>query len=101
MRKETSLNGGKTRPLTEHGYAALAELAREPQMRQSFNAGIADRLTRQPLPLAEEFDGPNPFKTTKKAHPTISYLRLTPEGQRTHAEHVAAQARTGVKGSVR
>jgi hypothetical protein len=99
--KETSLNGGKTRPLTEHGYAALAALAIESRLRQSFNAGIADRLTRGPLPLAEEFEGPNPFKTTQKQRPTVSYLRLTPEGQRTHAERVAEQARTNAKAGAR
>ena len=65
-RRNESLNGGKTRPLTSHGYAALAVLAVEPKVRSEFNAGVADRLTR-------------------------GDLRLTPEGLRVHQEHKAAQ----------
>jgi hypothetical protein len=84
--RSNSLNGGKTRPLTHHAYAALAELAVEAKPRQCFNAGVVDRITREPNPLAEVFDGPNPFKTSQKKYPTIQYLRLTPEGMRVHKE---------------
>ena len=90
-RGNESLNGGKTRPLTDHGYAALAVLAVEPKVRSEFNAGVADRLTRGPVPLAEEFEGPNPFKSSQKQRPKVGYLRLTPEGLRVHQEHKAAQ----------
>lgn len=57
-----SLNGGKTKPLTPTGLAALRQLASGPCARAEFNPGVADRLTREPAPLAEPCEVRSPYK---------------------------------------
>lgn len=80
MSHDRSLNGGKTRPLTDAGWRALAGLADGPAPASTFNAGIKDRLTRTPEPLAVLVQLPSPFKGDRgdpRAH-----LRITDAGRR-------------------
>lgn len=80
MQRTTSLNGGATKPLKAASIQALEALELEPRPASQFNAGVRDRLTRRPDPLAEITEGPNPFKSTQKERPTADYLRLTAHG---------------------
>lgn len=79
-RVTTSLNGGTTKPLTAHGWAALERLARGPVPCIEFNAGIVDRLTRPPDPLAKVVDLPSPYKAHKGGD--CPHLMLTEVGER-------------------
>lgn len=75
-----SNNGGQTRPLTEHGWRALRALATGPQPRAVFNAGIVDRLTREPEPLARACAVPSPYKKDRGG--TTRGLEITEAGRR-------------------
>jgi hypothetical protein len=72
-----SLNGGKTRPLSEKAKAVLYVLARGPIPRQEINPGISDRLERKNL--VEIVDLPSPYKSHKGAN--IRHTRLTSAGR--------------------
>lgn len=73
-----SLNGGKTRPLTEASRAVLLQLVKAPIPRASVNPGVVDRLTREP-PLAEVVNLPSPFKTHRGA--LVPHLQITEAGR--------------------
>lgn len=65
MTRSESLNGGKTRPLTAHALSVLRKMQAAPIVRAGMNPGVADRLTREPKPLAVECLHPSPFKKDK------------------------------------
>jgi hypothetical protein len=46
LEKLTSLNGGSTRPLTDHAKGVLRDLLRRPKPTHEINAGVIDRLNR-------------------------------------------------------
>ena len=71
------LNGTKTHPLTEHGYAALAQLNVSSSPAQYFNPGVVNRLLREDL--AELVRGPSPFKRNRGE--LIDYLAITDAGR--------------------
>jgi hypothetical protein len=71
-----SLNGGKTRPLSDAAKTVLYVLAQGPIPRQEINPGVSDRLERESL--VEVVDLPSPYKTHKGAN--IRHTRLTAAG---------------------
>lgn len=75
------LNGHQTHPLTEHGWSALRALAAGPQPQAAFNAGIVDRLTREPEPLARAraVRVPSPYKKDRGG--TTRGLEITAAGR--------------------
>ena len=75
---DSSLNGGRTQPLTDYARRELEKLKAGPRPRQSFNPGVADRLTRGAEPLAEEVSLPSPYKSAKGSK--ARHLRITQAG---------------------
>ncbi len=76
-----SMNGGQTKPLTDHAREKLATLLDGDRPCQEFNDGVVDRLIREPQPLAVIVDGPNPYPSSRKKNPTINHLRITDAGR--------------------
>lgn len=74
---KTPLNGAKTHPLSAHALSELRALLRGPQPRQSFNAGVADRLEREAL--VELVSLPSTFKSHKGKK--IPFLQITDAGR--------------------
>lgn len=79
MNRERSLNGGRTHPLSPSARKVLSSLAESPVPRSQVNPGIVDRLTREPLPLAEVVDFPSPFKAHRGG--TCPHLQITETGR--------------------
>jgi hypothetical protein len=77
MPNRTPLNGLRTHPLTRHAWDALKALARAPAPRQTFNAGVADRLEREDL--VEAVDLPSPY-ATHRGRP-LRHLQITAAGR--------------------
>lgn len=71
-----SLNGGKTRPLTEHALCVLRDLARRPLPQQEINPGVRDRLFRESL--VEDVELPSPYAVHKGGKCT--HLKITEAG---------------------
>ena len=69
------LNGIKTHPLTEHGWAALEMLAGDPLPAQGINPGVVNRLLRENL--VECYLSPTPYPTRRGR---INWLRITAAG---------------------
>lgn len=76
-----SNNGGVTKPLTDASLRVLADLQRETVPCRSVNAGVVDRLTREPDPLAGLEFRPNPFPSSRTREPKIYFLVLTDAGR--------------------
>jgi hypothetical protein len=76
------LNGAKTHPLSAHALSELRYLLKGPQPRQSFNAGVSDRLEREAL--VELVSLPSPFKSHKGKN--IPFLQITDAGRARIAE---------------
>jgi hypothetical protein len=73
----TSLNGGQTRPLTEHGRAALRRILEEKYVPTvSLNVGVVDRLHRGGY--IKEVQYLSPFKVHKGG--TCPHVKLTEAG---------------------
>lgn len=83
MSRTASLNGGKTKPLTASGWAALASLQSGPCPKVHLNPGIVDRLTREPDPLARRVELPSPFAKDKGG--TCAHIEITDHGRQTLA----------------
>lgn len=81
MDRTTSNNGGKTKPLTPTALGVLRDLRSKNIPCRSINPGVVDRLTRQPNPLADTVDGPNPFPSSQKKEPKIPHLTITEAGR--------------------
>lgn len=77
-----SLNGGQTQPLKAASVEVLASLRGGAIPCQGVNAGVVDRLTRGPVPLARREERPNPFPSSRKRNPMIGFLVITDDGLR-------------------
>lgn len=77
--RDQSLNGGETRPLTKHTRGKLEEIARQPIACNSLNAGVLDRLTREPYPLCKRVSLPSPYKKDRGA--SVPHLQITDAGR--------------------
>lgn len=84
MGETRSLNGGKTRPLTAHSLGVLKGISTKPVARGEINAGVWDRLTREPNPLCEVVQLPSPFKKHKGGD--IPHLQITAAGRQLLAD---------------
>ena len=73
-----SLNGGKTRPLSEHALSCLARLAMGPLPAREFNPGVIDRLARHSEALVEPVLRVSPYKKDRGAK--LTHLQLTGAG---------------------
>lgn len=81
MNRQTSLNGGtKHHPLSAFAWGILERLRSGPIPCREINAGVLDRLGREPGPIVETVDLPSPYKTGPTAGKTAPHLRLTPQG---------------------
>lgn len=58
MNARTSLNGGKTRPLTAHALEELGNIAKSPVPQCAVNPGVTDRLLREDLVTIESLLSP-------------------------------------------
>jgi hypothetical protein len=76
MGERTSLNGGKTRPLSAFAIGVLEGIARTPQTAISINPGVVDRLKREDL--VELVMLPSPYKS--HAGGDCWHLRITAKG---------------------
>lgn len=76
-REKGSLNGGRTRPLSDFARSELASLQRRPRPRQDINAGVVDRLLRGAF--VEIVSLPSPYKTVKG---NVEHLQITNAGRR-------------------
>ena len=74
------LSGQETRPLKPASLDALRLLVAGPRPCSDFNAGVVDRLTRGPEPLAERTEGSNPFPKASAKRPKVPYPKITAVG---------------------
>lgn len=77
MGERTSLNGGKTQPLTKFARSVLAQIAQSPVPAQSVNPGVRDRLTREDL--VEMVQLTSPYMIHRGG--TCWHLRITDAGR--------------------
>lgn len=78
----TSLNGGKTKPLTKHARDQLVVIRQQgPIPRSELNPGVRDRLVRGAgpgLPYIEEINHTSPY--IAHGGKTIAHVVITPAG---------------------
>ena len=73
----SSLNGGKTKSLTDHAKAVLRDLLRRPKPLMEINAGVRDRLSRGGWVRVIEYTSPY----AKHKGGTCQHLALNESGR--------------------
>ncbi len=74
----SSLNGGKTKPLTEHAKGVMRDLLRRPKPLMEINAGVRDRLGRGGWVRVIEYASPY----AKHKGGTCHHLALNESGRK-------------------
>jgi hypothetical protein len=73
----SSLNGGKTKPLTDHSKGVLRDLLHRPKPLREINAGVRDRLARGGWVRVIEYASPY----AKHKGGTCQHLALNESGR--------------------